>query len=800
MIKLQSVNKYYNKRKNNEIHVLKDISLTLQEHGMVVLLGPSGSGKTTLLNVMGGLDSIHSGTIECLDKTFTRYQANHWDTLRAIEIGVIFQNYNLIMQETVFENIAITLRMLGYKDEALIENRVMSLLQAVKMERFYKRRAVQLSGGQQQRVAIARSLAKKPRLLITDEPTGNLDSKNTYDVMRILRKVADQTLVIMVTHEEALARQFADRILRLEDGRIMSDESNTPSSQIHQHFDGDIYLGDFANHYSVDSKDAPVQFYSDAPVKDPMDVTFVLEQNTLYFKVNHPDVQKIIQVDAESDIRFKPGKRAGATVDESDDYDLSAIETFEKKASIKNVLDFKDTIRMTLKSIAQSTRGMKFLYAGFILTGALIAISLGFLNRIITVPEETVKEYPASTLVVEKAALTGSDDLAQIAADYSSGESGTLRTFIRLETGYDLVMYPIYQTQRETFSYGAFFDAELLQSDDLLYGRLPSNPFEIVIDRLHAETLLNNDTLVAYEIVSPTMLIGLTISFGNQEFTITGLSDGVADGLFVNTQSYPLIRSNQLQGATHFDTVLETISLNTERLPSTGQDVLVNESIYSDGVPLSIEINGLSFTVIGTYVSDSEFSPLVGSEGVDRLLYERLNPDEKIGFYATDSNALKTVLNTRAIPFEDALEEAIRETRETNVEDSIGLLVLTIIGLTASGLSFYFIIRSSLIQRVKEIGVYRSLGIRSRDILKLFAIEALILSTLTSILGFLGMNFVLNQIQQSTRDIIEIISVTGLSIAAGIAFIYVINLVSGLLPVFNLLRKTPSAILAKYDI
>jgi len=193
MIKLQSVNKYYNKRKNNEIHVLKDISLTLQEHGMVVLLGPSGSGKTTLLNVMGGLDSIHSGTIECLDKTFTRYQANHWDTLRAIEIGVIFQNYNLIMQETVFENIAITLRMLGYKDEALIENRVMSLLQAVKMERFYKRRAVQLSGGQQQRVAIARSLAKKPRLLITDEPTGNLDSKNTYDVMRILRKVADQT-------------------------------------------------------------------------------------------------------------------------------------------------------------------------------------------------------------------------------------------------------------------------------------------------------------------------------------------------------------------------------------------------------------------------------------------------------------------------------------------------------------------------------------------------------------------------------------------------------------------------------
>ena len=174
MIKVYKLNKRYNKHKRNEIHVLNDVSLEFANTGLVFLLGPSGSGKSTLLNAIGGLDKVDSGNIVIDDKTVNKYHFNKWDYLRNQHIGYIFQNYVLLPELSVYDNIAFALRLVGL-NKVQADERIDYALKAVNMEKFKKRKVKNLSGGQQQRIAIARALVKSPDVIIADEPTGNLD-------------------------------------------------------------------------------------------------------------------------------------------------------------------------------------------------------------------------------------------------------------------------------------------------------------------------------------------------------------------------------------------------------------------------------------------------------------------------------------------------------------------------------------------------------------------------------------------------------------------------------------------------
>ena len=226
MLKLENVNKYFNKNKPNEIHVLNNVSLDFDKTGLVAILGPSGSGKTTLLNLIGGLDKVDDGEIYINGKKITNSHSDSVDKIRNLNIGYIFQDYKLIDNISVYENIAISLKMIGEKDERKIKKNVQYVLEAVNMYRYRYRLAKTLSGGQKQRVAIARAIIKNPNIIIADEPTGNLDSKNSIAVMDILKSISKEKLVILVTHETELAKQYASRIIEIEDGKIIKDYEN----------------------------------------------------------------------------------------------------------------------------------------------------------------------------------------------------------------------------------------------------------------------------------------------------------------------------------------------------------------------------------------------------------------------------------------------------------------------------------------------------------------------------------------------------------------------------------------------
>ena len=192
----------------------------------MALLGPSGCGKTTLLNAIGGLDKVNKGNIYIFDKKITRRCSTKIDNIRNLDIGYIFQDYKLIDNMTVYDNVAMVLKMIGIKDKLEISTRVDYILERVGMYRYRYRPCGMLSGGERQRVGIARALVKNPKIILADEPTGNLDSKNTIEVMNIIKSISKDKLVILVTHEVELAKFYADRIIEVNDGSVVADYKN----------------------------------------------------------------------------------------------------------------------------------------------------------------------------------------------------------------------------------------------------------------------------------------------------------------------------------------------------------------------------------------------------------------------------------------------------------------------------------------------------------------------------------------------------------------------------------------------
>ena len=213
MIKIENLNKYYNKSKNNEIHVINNVSFELPSTGLVCFIGKSGSGKTTLLNTLGGLDKANSGKITFDDLAFNKYNMKKIDSFRKNNIGYIFQNYLLIEDKSIYDNLKIALEVIGIYDQEEQKKRIEYVLKSVGLYKFRKKLANKLSGGQQQRVSIARCLLKECKIIIADEPTGNLDSENTIEIMNILKKISEKTLVLVVTHNKDVASFYADRMI-----------------------------------------------------------------------------------------------------------------------------------------------------------------------------------------------------------------------------------------------------------------------------------------------------------------------------------------------------------------------------------------------------------------------------------------------------------------------------------------------------------------------------------------------------------------------------------------------------------
>ncbi len=298
MIKISNLHKFFNKGKQNEIHVLNDVTVQLPEKGMVAIFGKSGCGKTTLLNVIGGLDSFAGGAVTVDGENICKSP----DILRNKYMGYIFQNYNLNYNESCFDNVADALRICGIKDKEEIEKRVISALTNVGMQRYKSRTPDTLSGGQQQRIAIARAIVKNPKIILADEPTGNLDEVNTVMIMDLLKAISKDHLVLLVTHEANLVDFYCDRVIELSDGKILSMKENANADGFTARDKNAIYLGELEKS-EYTGNGAALEYYG-APTDTPVKIRIVNHGGKIYLSVDTPGVHVL---DMTSEIKFKEG-------------------------------------------------------------------------------------------------------------------------------------------------------------------------------------------------------------------------------------------------------------------------------------------------------------------------------------------------------------------------------------------------------------------------------------------------------------------------------------------------------------
>ena len=807
MIKITNLNKYFNRKKSNEIHVINDLTLELPEKGLVVLLGPSGSGKTTLLNVLGGLDKVQNGSLQFDDKVIDKYKSKVWDEIRNKDVGYIFQNYNLLTSLTVYDNIALTLNMVGVVDKDEIDKRIDYILENIGMLNYRKRRAYQLSGGQQQRVAIARALAKNPKVIIADEPTGNLDSKNTLDIMNIIKKISQTKLVILVTHEEELADFYADRVIKLRDGQVVEDYENKSQLDLDMKHETDIYLKDLKELTDIGNDVAKVKVYSDEDTDAVFNVKLIVKNKTLYLDIDSADYKKVKLVNDDSEIKLldRHFKKVSKADFSTSTFDLENIISEDLTIEKRSVITIKESLKLAFNRLKGTTRMGKLFYVGFIGSAILIAIAVGMLSSVYYLNPANFLTGAKETVIIDYNNFEYSDLMNHEAEDsinYVNLINGKSSMTLRLPT-----VYQAYDNATQFSSNPVLSD--LLDEGDIILGRTVENYNEMVIDKVVAQEYLSSTQFQNIGITTLNDLLNVDIIIqlkGNEipyEYIIdiVGISDTDNPVYFVKEETMYMIET----GVGVYEVFKEDITISEGELP-TEIDELITFDDPSQVLPMEAIIYvefGRTFHVSAFYTSTEETIPyyLVSLDALKELYFGSTYIVNGTNIYIHSNDIEETIkyFKDLDIKAEGLYAAESNQYKLERLEESIGTVIFTVVVLAAMSLSYYFIIRSSLISRIYEVSVYRALGVTKGDIRKIFVTEIILITSITSLVGYLATSYVLIKVQALAADFYEFIHVSAFSLLAGVVLIYTINILSGLIPVSNLLRRTPAEILSKYD-
>lgn len=868
MIRIEHLNKFFNKGKQNEIHVINDISLDLPERGMVAIFGKSGCGKTTLLNVIGGLDRFSGGSLTVNGQSIRE----DTDALRNREMGYIFQNYNLCRDVSCYDNVANALRLCGMRDGWEMRERVRAALANVGMEGFENRTPDSLSGGQQQRIAIARAIVKNPRVILADEPTGNLDEANTVLVMDLLREIARDHLVLLVTHEEDLVDHYCETVIELSDGKVVNVRENETANGLRVKDKNDIWLGELEKHEETDDGRVAVTYYGEKPAS-PVRLRVVNNGGKLYLQIDTTGVQIL---DDTCEVRLREGvfEARNETVRDSERVNMKKLPPVTG-SRYGRLYTLPSALRSGWRAnFGKARKGKKFLLvlmtlfsAVLVLLTSLFGTSIRTLQNAKTAnSKNTFYLYTSADSDVSErllAALSDPDnpiDDVQLLMGY--GTRGDEK--FSFNTGFFETFSLGYGRADTIEGHAVLLDRSCADGKKLVAGKMTDlGRADLLISSALADLLLKAST-VGY-LRNYNDLIGLSSTSLSVTDPVTGKSRmlsiaGVVEdseaaiyahpfavakyrlSRFPLSLALPVAAGYQKELTAGNIVVWSDGSLPAEKLPKAGGKVTVH------GIPFTVadvvtvkqgdtEDPNAGTTLWGTYllVCEDDYIALSRRNGMTNVqfagaisYYEEVYDGEKAvssAYYGKDTTPRYTAIHTtdpRATEawlkstFADVKGQSVGggiytealytpemlyvtelvDSRETIISSFISMAV--IVGILC--VCIYFIMRSSLMKGIREVGIYRAIGVTRKNLLFRFLIESAVLTALTTVVGFLLSSAVMRLWLRAT-PLMERLFYYPLWLAGALLILIVgVCLLCGVLPALTLLRKTPSEILAKYDI
>lgn len=806
MLELKNVNKYFHRGKKNQIHVIDHTSLKLPDTGLVALLGPSGCGKTTLLNAIGGLDKIKSGTITIDSKKISTRFTSKVDKIRNLYIGYIFQDYKLIDHLSVYDNVAIVLKMLGIKNKEEIKRRVEYVLDCVGMLRYQRRPAGMLSGGERQRVGIARAIVKNPNIILADEPTGNLDSKNTLEIMKIIKAISKNRLVILVTHEQNLATFYADRIIRIADGKILSDEENTYDHDLDYEIDNCFYLKDFKKKNTYQEKNCCISLYQNEEENISLDM--VVRNGNVYIKSNNSLSVEV--VDDTSNIEFIDGHYQKIGKEHLNEYqfDFSKIDNHRLKKKYASIMNPFSSLRTGFLKVLNYPLLKKFLFIGFFLAGLFIMYSTSSIAATLQFHQEDFIQSDPHYLIIEKGKNTDED--------YSNYQNSPDVLYVlpgKSEVSFQFLVKDYYQTLdfNDGKLTGSLVSLSMLKKSDLIKGKMPTNNREIVIDQLVATRLMN--AYSSYQMVGIIDIddfLGRVVSVNHLgDFKIVGITNQVSPNIYVAQEMMvPIILNSNLKNDSSaseskdliaYSLYQDKITIKKGRAPINDNEIIVNINNEST-MPLNKEIKISehdSRVVVGYYTSVDGYSYYFTTDKA--ILSNYLEKNKYLAIYTNHEKKVLSTFQEKKVNIYSSYDRSLKEYQEKKKENRKTTLIVSGIILAISFIEIFLMIRSSFLSRVKEIGIYRAIGIKITDIYLMFSGEIIAITTLVEIPGLLLMAYILDVLSK-VKILSKMIFISPTLILVSILLVYLFNLLFGLFPIYFTVRKRPAEILSRYDV
>lgn len=795
MIKLVNVYKYFNKGKKNEVKAIDNTSLDLPDKGIVTLLGPSGCGKTTLLNSIGGLSRINKGSIYIDGERITKRSVNKIDKIRSLKIGYIFQNFNLLDDETVFDNVSLVLKINGLKDKEEIKKRVNFCLESLGIYRYRNRYASMLSGGERQRVAIARAIVKDPEVIIADEPTGNLDSKNSIEVMNIIKSISRDRLVILVTHERELAKFYSDRIIEISDGKIVKDYENVDNHELDYRLDNKIYLKDMENYSNKEVGSAKVEYYSDNT--DKVSFKIVVKNDNIYIE---SDSLKKIEVINNSNIELVDAhyEKINKKVYEEFSFDFNKVKDNKFKEKYSSIYNVVTSTKKGFRKVLNYSFVKKLLLIGFFTSSLFIMYSVSSIMSTFKVDEKNFVSYNKDYVLLNK-------------KNMSVNEFNNLNNVSNVE-----YVLPSNGKVQVNFKFNKFLQTSgILESmsgslasyskvDKVINGVKTNGKKEIIIDKMVIDKFLSMSDAKNAGFNTYDNFINEYVYLQNDDmYKIVGISDTNSPSIYVNDSEFVNFIENSLNDNSEESSdklksyERSSITLTKGSLPVNDYEVIVNENM-KDMYPLDKiidkKVGDNKLKVVGYYKSVSESGLLVSENTIKNRL---ILTSDKFVISSSDKDStiseLKSSKYNVVDTYKDSLSNYKRSIEESNRNKIIYSSVIVIISL----IEIYLIVRSSFLSRVKEVGILRSIGVKRKDIYKMFMGEILSITLISSVPGLIVMGYILYTL--SKISVLNIV-INWYVVLISLVIILVFNTLFGLLPVYKTIRKTPHEILSRNDV